>query len=406
MALRSEMVELGSVTQWLSGGTPSRANEDYWKGDIPWISASTLQTAEVFDSDQRVTAEAVAAGSKMAPISSTLLLVRGSALHNEIRAALVCKPVCFNQDVKALIPNRHVYPKYLTYSILGREGELLLLVSSAGNTAGVLDTKLVQSFKIWLPELKEQRAIATALLDVDALLDGLTRLIAKKRDLKQATMQQLLTGETRLPGFSGEWQVKRLGETAVLKARIGWQGLTTAEYLETGDFYLVTGTDFQDGYIDWEHCHYVDESRYNQDKYIQLRPHDVLVTKDGTIGKVALVPCLPGPATLNSGVFVIRPVAEAFHPDFFYYVLCSRVFKEFLDQLCAGSTISHLYQKDFVGFAYKTPPTLEEQTAIATVLSDMDAELAVLEARLTKTRALKRAMMSELLTGKTRLPIS
>ncbi len=207
-----EIVALGDVTRWLSGGTPSRSIERFWVGDIPWISASTLQTIEIFESDQNVTKEAVSAGSKMAPVNATLLLVRGSALHSEIRAGIVVSPVCFNQDVKALIPNNRVYPKFLTYAILGNEDKMLKLVSSAGNTAGVLDTKLVQAFQIWLPSFHEQTAIATALSDVDALLDGLDRLIAKKRDLKQAAMQQLLTGKPRLPGFEGEWEVKRLGD--------------------------------------------------------------------------------------------------------------------------------------------------------------------------------------------------
>lgn len=264
----------------------------------------------------------------------------------------------------------------------------------------------IRNFLVPLPPLPEQHAIATALSDVDTLITKLDQLIAKKRDIKQATMQQLLTGQTRLPGFSGKWEVKRLGTTATLKARIGWQGLTTAEYLNTGDYYLVTGTDFKGGYIDWNNCHYVDESRYKQDRYIQLTKYDVLVTKDGTIGKVALVNDLYIPATLNSGVFVIRPIDGAFHPEFFYYLLCSKLFTEFLAQLSAGSTINHLYQKDFVDFRYKTPPTLSEQTAIATILSDMDAEITALESRRKKTRALKQGMMQELLTGRIRLPIA
>ncbi|MHB1863797.1 MAG: restriction endonuclease subunit S [Gemmatimonadaceae bacterium] len=274
---------------------------------------------------------------------------------------------------------------------------------TTGQAYPQISLQQVRNAEVPLPPLPEQRAIAAALSDVDALLRGLDRLIAKKRDLKQAAMQQLLTGWTRLSGFHGEWAVKRLGSTAILKARIGWQGLTTAEYLETGAFFLVTGTEFTNGYIDWNSCHHVDESRYMQDKYIQLRKHDVLVTKDGTIGKVAIVTELPKPATLNSGVFVIRPIADAFHPEFFYYLLCSIAFKEFLTQLSAGSTINHLYQKDFISFAYKVPPTSAEQAAIAAVLSDMDGELASLEARRDKTRALKQGMMQELLTGSTRL---
>jgi len=200
-----------------------------------------------------------------------------------------------------------------------------------------------------------------------------------------------------------DWEVKLLGQSATLKARIGWQGLTTAEYLKTGDYFLVTGTDFKDGYIDWDHCHYVEENRYKQDKNIQIHPNDVLVTKDGTIGKVAFVPNVDKPTTLNSGVFVIRPINNAFTSEFFYFILCSSVFHKFLNQLCAGSTINHLYQKDFVYFKYPLPSIKAEQEAIATILSDMDSEIETLEAKLDKARQVKQGMMHNLLTGKIRL---
>jgi type I restriction enzyme, S subunit len=262
----------------------------------------------------------------------------------------------------------------------------------------------LKRFKISVPSTRtEQVSIATALSDVDGLLGGLDRLIAKKRDLKQAAMQQLLTGQTRLPGFHGKWARLNMAENSTLKARIGWQGLTTAEYLKTGEYLLVTGTDFSEGRIDWTNCCYVAVQRYAQDRNIQLRPNDILLTKDGTIGKVAFVDDLPGPATLNSGVFVIRPREQAYDPRYFFYVLTSRIFDEFLTRLQAGSTITHLYQKDFVTFSFLAPATIPEQTAIAEVLTEMDAELAGLEQRREKTRAVKQAMMQELLTGKTRL---
>jgi type I restriction enzyme S subunit len=190
---------------------------------------------------------------------------------------------------------------------------------------------------------------------------------------------------------------------SLLKARIGWQGLTTAEYLASGSYYLVTGTDFLAGAVNWATCPFVAAERYEQDRNIQLRPNDLLVTKDGTIGKVAFVRDLPGPATLNSGVFVIRPRSSAYEPKFLYHVLASAVFEGFLMRLAAGSTITHLYQKDFVSFVFFAPPTREEQSAIAEALDAMDAELAALEVRREKTRDLKHAMMQELLTGKTQL---
>jgi type I restriction enzyme S subunit len=193
-----EETTLGELATFLSGGTPSRSNDDYWIGDIPWISATSLRCFEIWRSDSNVTKEAVTAGSKMAPVGSSLLLVRGSALHKEILCGLVTKPVCFNQDVKALVPHPQVVPRFLTIFVKGTAEEFLKLVSSAGNTAGVLDTKLLKAFAIKLPKLNEQTAIAAVLSDMDAELSALVARRDKTRDLKQAMMQELLTGRTRL----------------------------------------------------------------------------------------------------------------------------------------------------------------------------------------------------------------
>ena len=198
--------------------------------------------------------------------------------------------------------------------------------------------------------------------------------------------------------YPKDWGNLNLGQSAILKARIGWQGLTTAEYLNIGDYYLITGTDFKGGYIDWDNCVYVEKLRFDQDKNIQVKIGDVLVTKDGTIGKVAYVDKVPKDTTLNSGVFVIRPINNSYHPRYFYYVLMSEHFKQFLGKLTAGSTISHLYQKDFVHYDFPLPPTLTEQKAIATALSDVDDLIANLDKLITKKKAIKQGAMQQLLT--------
>lgn len=246
------------------------------------------------------------------------------------------------------------------------------------------------------PTKAEQIAIASALNDADALIQKLEQLIAKKRNIKTGAMQELLKPKEG-------WEGKTLGEIAILKARIGWQGLTTAEYRKSGEYFLITGTEFKNGFIDWANCFYVDENRYKQDKNIQIKEHDVLVTKDGTIGKVALIKSVPKPATLNSGVFVIRPIENSFHPEFFYYLLLSEVFAIFLSQLSAGSTINHLYQKDFVTFKFSQPKTIEEQIRISQILADMDNEIQEMERQLEKYKMMKQGMMQSLLTGKIRL---
>lgn len=196
-----------------------------------------------------------------------------------------------------------------------------------------------------------------------------------------------------------DWNVIKLGQNFSLKARIGWQGLTTREYLDSGDYSLVTGTDFENGYINWDKCVFVEKLRFDQDKNIQVKTSDVLVTKDGTIGKVAYIDYLPNPTTLNSGVFVVRPINNKIDSRFFYYVLMSFYFDSYLNKITAGSTITHLYQKDFVHFSLIFPP-LPEQTAIGTALSDMDALIAQTENLIEKKKAIKQGVMQELLKPK------
>lgn len=320
--------------------------------------------------------------------------------------------------------NKNISVDYL-FHFFSTQKEKFNNSATHGGVFTNLTTDAVKNFLIAMPGNKqEQTAIANVLSDSDALIDALEQLIAKKQAIKSATMQQLLTGRTRLPAFAlrpdgtpkgykpselgdipDDWEEISIGQYAVLKARIGWQALTTKEYQVSGDIYLVTGIDFDAGAVMWDKCCYVSEWRYKQDTNIQLRENDVLITKDGTVGKVGYVSALEKPATLNSGVFVIRPKNNSFVPRYLFYVLTSRLFNDFMNQITAGSTITHLYQKDFVNFEFSAP-NIEEQTAIATILSDMDNELQALTQKLEKARALKQGMMQQLLTGKIRLPLA
>lgn len=276
--------------------------------------------------------------------------------------------------------------------------------TDTGAKAG-MNLATVASLVTAVPPVAEQERIAEALADADDLIAVLERHLAKKQAIKNGIMQQLLTGQTRLPGFGGEWRQLAVASRSVMKARIGWQGLKTDEYRENGTHRLVGGTEFIDGRIDWNETPFVDKWRYDQDVFIQVRPGDVLLTKDGSIGKTAYVDSLPGPATLNSGVFVIRPIGDAYDPRFLFFMLRSRAFEEFLARLSAGSTISHLYQRDLVTLELSVPPTIEEQRAIAEALADAEAEIEALRERLTKARAIKAGMMQQLLTGRIRLPM-
>ncbi|ANQ83088.1 restriction modification system DNA specificity domain-containing protein [Azoarcus olearius] len=250
-----------------------------------------------------------------------------------------------------------------------------------GATINQITNKSLNAFLAPVPPSgAEQRAIATALSDVDALIDGLTRLIAKKRDLKQAAMQQLLTGQTRLPGFSGEWEVKLLGDIA---------------HIKTGS------RNNEDKIEDGAYPFYVRSATVER---INSYSHDceaVLVPGEGQIGNIFHY--INGRFDVHQRVYAITQFADSVSGRYVHLYM-SQHFGTWAMQNTVKATVDSLRLPTFQTFEIRLPPTLEEQTVIATILADMDAELAALEARLTKTRALKQAMMSELLTGKTRLP--
>ena len=152
------------------------------------------------------------------------------------------------------------------------------------------------------------------------------------------------------------WEFKRLKYASTLAGRIGWQGLTSEEYRTEG-VHLVTGTDFKEGRIDWDNCVRISKARWAEATQVQLQEGDLLITKDGTVGKVAICRNMPNKASLNSGVMVIRQKVPM-STRFLYWVLQSPVFGGWFSDVNAGaSTISHLYQADFYNFGFYMPPT-------------------------------------------------
>ncbi|WP_068598606.1 restriction endonuclease subunit S [Vaginella massiliensis] len=201
--------------------------------------------------------------------------------------------------------------------------------------------------------------------------------------------------------YPSSWKLGRIKNNTYVKARIGWQGLRSDEFILNSDWYCVTGTDFKDGSIDWENCYCVEEDRYNQDKKIQLKIDDLLITKDGTIGKIALIKDLPKKSTLNSGVFVTRPLMKSYNVDYFYWVLSSNVFRDFIDYHKNGSTILHLYQNVFERFVFLIP-SFHEQQAIANYLDAktqaIDKKISLLEQKIETYKKLKRTLINQTIT--------
>ena len=273
------------------------------------------------------------------------------------------------------------------------------------NAQPVISGQIIYAIETpYVEDVDEQEVIARNLRSFDLYIDDLAELIEKKRGIRDGALEDLIHHRTRIDGFNDEWTTVSFNQVITPKARIGWQGLKKHEYLRSGYSYLIGGTDFSHGTVSLDNIWFVSKDRYDMDANIQVSENDVLVTKDGTIGKVALVPELGKPATLNSGVFVFR-TNNRLLPTFLFRVLSSSVFREFIDTLSAGSTIKHLYQKDLKNFEFEIPVDKKEQEAIADTLTAIDKEIEALEIERDKMIQIREGAMDDLLTGRVRLSI-
>lgn len=292
---------------------------------------------------------------------------------------------------------------YLGYYMNSKEYHDQLLPYITGIKVSSVSKTSIRKTELHIPSsVEEQAAIVHAIQQFDIHIADLTELIEKKKAIRDGALEDLVSGRTRLTGYLSDWIEVPFTKVITPKARIGWQGLRSDEYVRKGYSYLIGGTDFIDGTVSTENIWYVSEERYAMDLNIQVSENDVLVTKDGTIGKVALVPHLDRPATLNSGVYVFR-TKNGLKPRFLYRVLKSDVFRKFIDSLAAGSTIVHLYQKDLKNFKFLMPADEKEQETIADVLTAMDDEITSLEEERNKMIQIREGAMDDLLTGRVRL---
>lgn len=249
------------------------------------------------------------------------------------------------------------------------------------------------------PPLPEQRAIAAALSDVDALLGGLDRLIAKKRDLKQAAMQQLLTGKTRLGGFKGEWAVKVARDMGTFRGGNGFpldiQGETSGKYpfFKVSDMNNVGNEMFMTTANHW-----ISEQARQRLGAFEFPTDTIVFAKVGAAVFLERKRILGQTSCIDNNMMAFMIDERCSDVRFVHYLLMSKK----LGDLVSTTALPALNAKQLGEIEFSLPP-LPEQSAIAAVLSDMDAELDALEIRRDKTRSLKQGMMQVLLTGKTRL---
>lgn len=252
-------------------------------------------------------------------------------------------------------PKEKIEPYFLNYEYQTDKAKKKIENITTGNTIKHILASDMQEFVVDVPKYKEQKVIAGYFCNID----------------------HLITLHQRKPYFWNkfiviDWEQRKLSELATMHARIGWQNLRTSEFLDAGDYMLITGTDFEDGKVNYSTCHYVEKERYDQDKNIQIKNGNILITKDGTLGKVAYVEGLSLPATLNAGVFNVE-VKDENETDskYLFQFLKAPFLMDYVSKKATGGTIKHLNQNILVDFPIATP-SKAEQVRIGEYFSNLD----------------------------------
>ena len=268
-----------------------------------------------------------------------------------------------------------------------------------GGTIKRLYNGLFLSKVIHVPSPSEQQKIAEFLSTIDTVIAKQKETVSAWEERKKGVMQKLFSQEVRFKADGGsdfpDWEEKKLSEIASIHARIGWQNLRKDEFLTDGNYLLITGTDFCNGRVNFSTCYYVDKERYEQDKNIQVENGTILVTKDGTLGKVALVENLNKPATLNAGVFAIKVIHADTISKFLYHWLAAPMLLEYASKKSTGGTIKHLNQGILVDFPVGVP-CLAEQKKIADCLSSLDEVIEKQKATLAAWEELKKGLLQQM----------
>lgn len=400
---------LSSIFKIVRGGSPRPAGAPkYFNGDfIPWLTVAAL--TNIPDTKIHVTETAsclTEEGSKHSrTLEKTTLIIANSGATLGVAKILGLK-CCANDGIAALL-----YPQegdiYYICHFINSITKYLRVVVATGNGQPNLNTGLIGNIQIPLPTLAQQRSIASALSDTDALINGLDALIAKKQGIKQATMQQLLTGTVRLPGFVGAWKTFTYGKLF--------------QFLSTANSPRSDLSDFGDvGYVHYGDIHTQDDAFFNCDKVtvpyisqakvssLSLVQNGDLIMADASedyagVGKSVEVKNIAGRKVVAGlHTFLLRGNRELLADGYRGYLQFLPSVKTAMTRFATGISVYGI-SKTNVSSIEVALPKPDEQSAIAAVLSDMDAELAALTQRRDKTRALKQGIMQELLTGKTRL---
>lgn len=385
----------------------SRVHKEEWKTEgVPFYRSSDVLSA-LNDSTNEKAFISEELYEKLSAISGKLgkgdILVTGGGSVGKPYIVPDNQPLYTKDaDLLWIKANENLAP-YFIYTFFFSPGfrDYLSSVSHIGTIAHYTITQLGNT-PIMLPKVEEQKRIGQFFTNLDHLITLHQRKVEKIKALKSAYLSEMFPVEgackpkRRFAGFTDKWEQHKLSEIATMHARIGWQNLRTSEFLDSGDYMLITGTDFEDGTINYSTCHYVEKVRYDQDMHIQINNGSILITKDGTLGKVAYVQGLTMPATLNAGVFNVEIKDErVVDRKYLYQYLKAPYLLDYVNKKATGGTIKHLNQNILVDFPVVLP-SKDEQTCIGEYLSRIDHLFTLHQQKLKKLQNIKKAFLNEM----------
>ncbi|HEY8461621.1 MAG TPA: restriction endonuclease subunit S [Blastocatellia bacterium] len=383
-------VRLGELVKFASGGTPCREVPRFWNGAIPWLSAKDMKKFRLNDSIEKITSEWVSNGIRLIEAGSVLILVRGMTLLKDVPLGVTERVVAYNQDLKALIPNREINAYYLGFYLAAHKSRLLKLVDRTSHGAGRLSGDLLRSFEIELPGMEEQRKIADILLTWDRAIERSDMRVAAKSRLKRGLLEQLLTGRKRLDDFDGQtWRSVRLGDVAA-ESKLKNDGTLTEK-----DLYAVAR---DKGMVqarkkirseDIRRCKMVRENWF---------VYDPMRLSSGSIAKWSG----PGDALAPADYIVFKCNESQLDPEFLNHLRFSHQWAQFAED--AGNARPRTRFSDLADLKLALP-SLDEQRRIAAILSACDRELELLRRQLATLKRQKQGLMRKLLTGQIRVRV-
>ena len=387
--------KISEFTDVTSGGTPNTLIKEYWKGDILWMNSGELNLKKVFDVEGRITQLGLKkSATKLIPKNCILI---GLAGQGKTRGTIAMNYVelCINQSIGVILPNNSFDPEYLYYNLDSRYKELRK-ISTGGEGRGGLNLTIIQNILILLPPtVKEQSIIKKILQDLDHLSDSFESLIQKKKNIKQWTMQELLTGKRRLKGFSEEWETVSFGDIARIKRGASPRPIEDPKYFGRGRGWIRI-SDISKSFKFLEKTKdYLSE--LGESKSVIVDKGDVIMSIAATVGKPIIVNM---EACIHDGFIVFSNLSDDMSSEFLYYIL--KYFEVKLSKTGQQGTQSNINSK-LVSEIKFLKPLKNEQLAISQILSDMDSEIERLEKQLEKYTNLKQAMMQKLLTGEIRI---